>query len=376
MPDDAAPDRSQLRDTLAGQSARATRSPTTARGSCDPDRLSWARGLPCCGPPPAARCPHLTGRRRLPPPGRLAVVSARLGTALGGWALTDRRAGGSESRAGMSRRLRDRRRAPGPHLHQARPDHLQRRGPLPRRSWSSEFRLCRDQVPAESFDVGAPRRRGGPRPPARGGVLPRSSAGPARRGVDRPGPRGPAPSPARTCRGQGAAADHPPAGPVGPEGHGWLAPFLVGRIPIAALANPPALVELFAETITEELDFRLEAENMLDVAARLRRAGPARLRHRPSPPGAGDPAGAGHGAPVRVQLRRPGVHEGTPGIDTHEVIRIGMKGFTEGCIVHGIFHGDLHGGNLFVADGLTHRPAGLRHHRPDDRRCSAAPSCA
>ena len=46
----------------------------------------------------------------------------------------------------------------------------------------------------------------------------------------------------------------------------WLAPHLVGRIPVAALANPPALVELFAETIVEELDFRLEAENMLDVA--------------------------------------------------------------------------------------------------------------
>ena len=46
----------------------------------------------------------------------------------------------------------------------------------------------------------------------------------------------------------------------------WLAPHLVGRIPVAALANPPALVELFAETIIEELDFRLEAENMLDVA--------------------------------------------------------------------------------------------------------------
>ena len=47
----------------------------------------------------------------------------------------------------------------------------------------------------------------------------------------------------------------------------WLAPFLIGRIPIAALANPPALVELFAETITEELDFRIEAQNMLDIAA-------------------------------------------------------------------------------------------------------------
>src|SRR6202041_248566 len=47
----------------------------------------------------------------------------------------------------------------------------------------------------------------------------------------------------------------------------WLAPHLVGRIPIPALANPPALVELFAETIVEELDFRLEAENMLDIAS-------------------------------------------------------------------------------------------------------------
>src|SRR4029079_11500334 len=46
----------------------------------------------------------------------------------------------------------------------------------------------------------------------------------------------------------------------------WLAPRLVGRIPVAALANPPALVELFAETVIEELDFRLEAQNMLDIA--------------------------------------------------------------------------------------------------------------
>ena len=51
----------------------------------------------------------------------------------------------------------------------------------------------------------------------------------------------------------------------------WLAPLLIGRIPVAALANPPALVELFAETIVEELDFRLEADNMLDIAAVLAR---------------------------------------------------------------------------------------------------------
>src|SRR5207244_12135371 len=50
------------------------------------------------------------------------------------------------------------------------------------------------------------------------------------------------------------------------EALSWLAPHLVGRIPVAALANPPALIELFAETIVEELDFRLEAQNMLDIA--------------------------------------------------------------------------------------------------------------
>ncbi len=47
----------------------------------------------------------------------------------------------------------------------------------------------------------------------------------------------------------------------------FIAPYLVGRIPISALANPPALIELFAETIVEELDFRLEAANMLDLGA-------------------------------------------------------------------------------------------------------------
>jgi ubiquinone biosynthesis protein len=36
------------------------------------------------------------------------------------------------------------------------------------------------------------------------------------------------------------------------------------------------------------------------------------------------------------------------GVDTHEVVRTGMIGFMEGAIIEGIFHGDLHGGNLFV----------------------------
>jgi ubiquinone biosynthesis protein len=42
------------------------------------------------------------------------------------------------------------------------------------------------------------------------------------------------------------------------------------------------------------------------------------------------------------------------GIDTHEVVRTGMIAFMEGAMIHGVFHGDLHGGNLFVLpDGRT-----------------------
>ena len=127
----------------------------------------------------------------------------------------------------------------------------------------------------------------------------------------------------------------------------WLAPFLVGRIPVSALANPPALVELFAETIVEELDFRLEAANMLDVAevfVKLDR--PGFVVPRPHP------EHVYRRTLVMERLRGfsfndvGGMKEA--GVDTHQVIQTAMLGFLEGAFLHGVFHGDLHGGNLFV----------------------------
>ena len=133
----------------------------------------------------------------------------------------------------------------------------------------------------------------------------------------------------------------------------WLGPRMVGRIPVAALANPPALVELFAETIVEELDFRLEAENMLDVAVALSKIG---IREtvvpRPHP---------------RLVTRRVLVMERltgfgfddvegmqAAGIDTSALLRAALISFLEGALVYGVFHGDLHGGNAFVLpDGRT-----------------------
>jgi ubiquinone biosynthesis protein len=127
----------------------------------------------------------------------------------------------------------------------------------------------------------------------------------------------------------------------------WIAPVLVGRIPVSALANPPALVDLFAETIAEELDFRLEAENMLDIARILAETDQRSLVvPRPHP---------------ELVTRRVLVMERldgftfddvdgmkAAGIDTSAVVRAGLVAFMEGAMLFGVFHGDLHGGNLFV----------------------------
>src|SRR5207237_7680004 len=122
---------------------------------------------------------------------------------------------------------------------------------------------------------------------------------------------------------------------------------LVGRIPVAALANPPALVELFAETIVEELDFRLEAANMLDIAGVFALTGQrAIVVPRPHPTLVT--------RRVLVMERLDGFSfddvEGmhAAGIDTSAVVRAGLVAVLEGAVLFGVFHGDLHGGNLVV----------------------------
>jgi len=127
----------------------------------------------------------------------------------------------------------------------------------------------------------------------------------------------------------------------------WLAPVLERRAPTAALANLPAYVELFAETIVEELDFRLEAQNIFDVAAVLGTVeGHPVVLPRPHP---------------ELVTRRVLVMQRMSGfaiddrdgmadaaIDPHPVFRALMIMLVEGAMIHGVFHGDLHGGNMMV----------------------------
>jgi len=293
--------------------------------------------------------PILTRSRRLPPGRRVGSVVWKIGGALAPWFVNTKRnrfATPEASRADVSLRLRRAVEQLGPTYIKLGQIISSGEGLFPA-ELVAEFRLCRDQVPAESFesvravveaDLGRPLEAvfaSFERTPIAAASIAQVHAATLRTGeevvvkVQRPTIREQVQQDLRVMS--------------------WIAPFLIGRIPVAALANPPALVELFAETITEELDFRLEAENMLDVAevfARLDQRGFVVARPHPDL--------VTRRVLVMERLHGFGFDDldamRGAGIDTEAVIRTGMSGFTEGCIVHGIFHGDLHGGNLFVLD--------------------------
>jgi ubiquinone biosynthesis protein len=129
----------------------------------------------------------------------------------------------------------------------------------------------------------------------------------------------------------------------------WVAPRLVGKIPVAALANPPALVQLFAETISEELDFRLEVANLFEIRRSL--VGGNRGRWVVPQPNLNKTT-----ARVIVMSRVPGTpltrldSDQLSEKDARNVFRNMVDSLIEGAALHGIFHGDFHAGNLFVLD--------------------------
>jgi len=310
----------------------------------EPATLAWRRGVDQLRSATRARVPSLVRRRRLPPGARVVRVGRLLGTAVGSWYLLDRRRGRHTSRAGLSRRLRTAFERLGPTYIKLGQIISSGEGIFPD-ELVAEFRLLRDHVPAEPFptvrsiieaDLGRPLAAVF----ASIDEEPRAAASIAQVHdavllsgeevvvkVQRP-------TVATLVERDLAAMS-------------WLAPALVGRIPVAALANPPALVRLFAETIVEELDFRLEAQNMLDVARVLAVTNQRSLVvPRPHP---------------TLVTRRVLVMERmsgfafddvagmrAAGVDTEAVVRAGMVSFLEGAMLHGVFHGDLHAGNLFV----------------------------
>jgi len=334
------------------------RSPDLAIGSftdhgpwvVDPDAMPWRRDVERLRRQAREQVPRWMETGHLPPFGRLAQVVGRVGAALAVWAVGARRRGSPHSRRDLSRRLRVAFAHLGPTYIKLGQIVSGGEGLFPE-ELVAEFKLLRDRVPPEPFD--AVRRvveldlgrslddafASFDRIPVAAASIAQVHAARLRTGED---------VVVKVQRPQIARLVREDI-----EAMSWLAPHLVGRIPVAALANPPALIELFAETIVEELDFRLEAENMLDIARVLAETDQrATIVPRPHP---------------ELVTRRVLVMErldGIPwddvasmhaaGVDTEAVLHAGLVSFMEGEMLYGVFHGDLHGGNLMVRpDGRT-----------------------
>ena len=330
----------------------------------EPASMPWRRSVDAVRWVVRGQVPELTRPRRLPSGTRVFRVVRHLGVALVPWALGARRRGGSASKADISRRLRIAAERLGPTYIKLGQIISSGEGLFPE-ELVSEFKKCRDQVPPEPWAAVRARRRG-------------ASSGDRSSRCSREFDRTPlaaasiAQVHAATLRTGEEVVVKVQRPSVQTLVHAdikvmaWLAPFLVGRIPIAALANPPALVELFAETIIEELDFRLEAENMLDIARSFHDLGQrGYVVPRPHPTLV---------TPRVLVMERldgfafddvVGMHDA--GVDTEAVVRTGMVAFMEGAMIYGIFHGDLHGGNLLRHGRRPDGAARLRHHRPHGR---------
>jgi predicted unusual protein kinase regulating ubiquinone biosynthesis (AarF/ABC1/UbiB family) len=124
------------------------------------------------------------------------------------------------------------------------------------------------------------------------------------------------------------------------------------RIPQAAIGSPRALAEDFARTLHEEMDFRLEADNMDRMRSILDREGITDAR---VPVVHWDLVGKRVLTMERIDGFRFSDVEGmkAAGIDTARLLRMGVTTVVEGVLVHGFFHGDLHAGNIAVLEDGT-----------------------
>jgi predicted unusual protein kinase regulating ubiquinone biosynthesis (AarF/ABC1/UbiB family) len=119
--------------------------------------------------------------------------------------------------------------------------------------------------------------------------------------------------------------------------------------PGAELANPVGVVNDFAKTLREELDFTLEAANLHRFNEIMRELGHRNIR-------APIPQHEFTTSRVLVMERFFGVRVDryeeikARGIDGETMLVTGLRAWFQSVVFYGFFHGDVHAGNLMVLD--------------------------
>jgi ubiquinone biosynthesis protein len=316
-----------------------------------PEELRWRTGIDALRAQAQARVPGMVRRRRLPP-GRGATVALRLAVTTVPWLVRNRRRKDDPlAQAELAALLRPAFESLGATFIKLGQLIASADGMMPD-AWVKEFKLCRDRVPAETFahvravveeELGRPLEQVF----AEFDPVPIAAASIAQVHAAR----------LRTGEEVVVKVQRPNIDRIVPldiATMAWMAPIVEKRAPQAAVANLPAYIELFAETIVEELDFRLEAQNMLDIAGVLATAD-QRSVVVPRP----HPELVTRRVLVMERLHGYAIDDETAmtiaGVDPSPVFRALMVSFLEGAMIHGVFHGDLHGGNMLVT--ASGRPA-------------------
>ena len=116
--------------------------------------------------------------------------------------------------------------------------------------------------------------------------------------------------------------------------------------PIARAGNPSGFVELFAQLVLEELDFRIEALNMVELGVVAEHAGADHVRLPRPVPGMVTER-------VLVMELLPGSAYTSVAVDKivgERLLRFAIQTVLEHTLIYGVFHGDLHAGNVLLDD--------------------------
>lgn len=125
----------------------------------------------------------------------------------------------------------------------------------------------------------------------------------------------------------------------------YLAEQLAAFVPEAAVFNPVGIVDEFFKTLELETNFNVEANNIRRFQANFRDDTSIKIPHVYQ---------EYSGERVLVLEAIDGVPLSQPSsltqesVDRDDVMRTGLRCYFKQVFVHGLFHGDLHAGNLFV----------------------------
>ncbi|MBI2027336.1 MAG: hypothetical protein HYS98_06000 [Deltaproteobacteria bacterium] len=127
----------------------------------------------------------------------------------------------------------------------------------------------------------------------------------------------------------------------------FLSSLLEKYIPETAVFNPKGIVMEFERSLKQELNFKIEANNMIRIRENMKKFEkiviPQVYKEFST-------------SKILVQEKIVGLRLSdiekikSKGFDIIDISRVGIKAFYKQVLIDGIFHGDLHAGNLFITD--------------------------